>query len=197
MKSSRSCRTGVSWFPSWCKIFRLKIYFFSQFSEDKGLLNILLWNTVFQTKCDKFTSPQKLVYSFPNILKIKLWNEFVNKTSFRNQEFIRTQGSYHKNFRKILRPFRSDWSSLWPTTKSKCNWLLDISKSFLGNSGKTNDPANTSVRLCSCTKPSVCMSSCTGTINPLLKQPAFRKSSCCPPLIPTSLEQFRPEIIVT
>ena len=54
------------------------------------------------------------------------------------------------------------------------------------------DPANTSVRLCSCTKPRVCINSCTGTTSSLSKQREFNKSICSPPLIPSSLEQSGP-----
>ena len=47
--------------------------------------------------------------------------------------------------------------------------------------------ANTGVRLCSCTNPSVCINSCTGTINPLSKQAEFRWIAWSPPLMPSSL----------
>ena len=54
------------------------------------------------------------------------------------------------------------------------------------------DAANTSVRLCSCTKPRVCINSCTGTTSSLSKQREFNKSICSPPLMPSSLEQSGP-----
>ena len=54
------------------------------------------------------------------------------------------------------------------------------------------DAANTSVRLCSCTKPRVCINSCTGTTSSLSKQREFSKSICSPPLMPSSLEQSGP-----
>ena len=57
-------------------------------------------------------------------------------------------------------------------------------------------PANTSVRVCSWTNPKVCISSWTGTIKPWLKQREFKRSICCPPFIPSSLEHSEPKAIV-
>ena len=56
-------------------------------------------------------------------------------------------------------------------------------------------PANTSVRVCSCTNPKVCISSWTGTTKPWSKQREFKRSICCPPFIPSSLEHSEPEVI--
>ena len=61
----------------------------------------------------------------------------------------------------------------------------------------TNDHTHTSVRLCSCTNPSVCMSSCTGVVNPLRKHLRLKTMAWFPPRIPSSLLHSVPGYMVT